>query len=431
MPAHTSTGTKFSCAKHAEDSGIPETEIETLVRLDVFIVTLQEKMIEMDNLKICHAITRMIVGGAQENTLLSAIGQMERGHEVVLLTGPSPGPEGELLKKMKVADMEVVENPFLVREINPIKDLRAYFSMKKFFRERGFDVVHTHSSKAGVFGRGAAWAAGVPFVCHTVHGQAFHPYESAWRNFLYKAAERWAAKRCHRIFAVARAMVEQCVSANIAARDKYKVVYSGMELEPFLEEGAGDALRKELGIPADSPVVGTIARFFPLKGYEYFVPAAGIIAEHRPDTHFLLVGDGILKDRVAAECRGLGLNAHFAGLVPPGEVHRFTAAMDVLVHLSLREGLPRAVVQALASGKPAVGFSLDGTPEVIIDGRTGFIVTPEDSDSVAESVLKILDDRKMAAAMGLSGRELVKSRFDWRKMAEILLKEYFDGLERR
>jgi len=160
-------------------------------------------------LKTCHIITRMIVGGAQENTLLTMIGHLEKGHEVTLLTGPSPGPEGMLLKNQDAAGLEVVEDANLVREISPVRDVAAFFSIRSFLKARGFDVVHTHSSKAGIIGRAAAWSAGVPVVVHTIHGQAFHPYEKAWKNFVYKASERWAARRCHRIFAVAQAMLDQ------------------------------------------------------------------------------------------------------------------------------------------------------------------------------------------------------------------------------
>ncbi len=381
-------------------------------------------------LKICHVITRMIVGGAQENTLFTIIGHLQKGHEVVLVTGPSPGPEGELLKKNDCPDFEIVENPHLAREINPVQDALAYFSLKKFFKERAFDVVHTHSSKAGVIGRPAARAAKVPFVTHTVHGQAFHRYEKPWKNFIYKVSERWAARYCDKIYAVAQAMIDQCVEANIAPASKYKVVYSGMDLEPFLTAKPDSELRLKLGIPEKAKVIGTVARLFPLKGYEYFIPAAEKIARRFPDAHFLLVGDGIMKDDLSKQIEYLGLSERFsfAGLVPPSEIYKYTAIMDILAHLSLREGLPRAVVQALASGKPAVGFDLDGTPEVIINGETGFITKPQDIDGVVEALSKILSAPELAKKMGKKGIQLVSEKWDWHLMADILEEEYLKHL---
>ena len=185
-------------------------------------------------MKICHVITRMIVGGAQENTLLTVIDHLRKGHDVTLVTGPSPGPEGKLLEKFDAPPFDTVVIDDLVRELSPLRDYRAYRALRKYFRREKFQVVHTHSSKAGVIGRAAAWDEFVPFVCHTVHGQAFHAYEKPWKNFIYKAAERWAAKRCGKIYAVAQAMVDQCVEAKIAPKSKYKVVYSGMVLDDFL-----------------------------------------------------------------------------------------------------------------------------------------------------------------------------------------------------
>jgi glycosyltransferase involved in cell wall biosynthesis len=372
----------------------------------------------------------MVVGGAQENTLLTAKGQKESGNELVLLTGPSPGPEGELLRRVAPPDFEVVEMPELVREISPATDFKAFLALRRFFKEREFDVVHTHSSKAGIVGRLAARAAGVPLVVHTVHGLAFHKYESHWKNAVYIAAERLAALTCDRIYAVARAMVDQCLAAHVGRASQYKVVYSGMDLKPFLESKPDPELKKSLKIPEDRPVVGTVARLFPLKGYEQFLPAAVKIAGLRPDVHFLIVGDGQMRAELESSVAACGLsdNFSFAGLVPPSEVWRYTALMDVLVHLSLREGLPRAAVQSLASGKPVVAYALDGTPEVVRDGETGYLVDPENVDQVVFAVSKLLSDADSMKRMGSAGRELVSKLFDWRDMARILENDYRESL---
>ena len=382
-------------------------------------------------LKICHVITRMIVGGAQENTLLSVKGQMEDGHEVVLLTGPTTGPEGKLLQTADIPGLRVVEDPSLVRSVNPIKDWVAYRRLKKHFLKEKYDVVHTHASKAGVVGRAAAWSAKVRVVVHTVHGQAFHAYETWWRNKLYITMERFAARRCHHIFAVAQAMIDQCVRAGVAPRDKYSVVYSGMDMRAFLNARPESSLRASLGIPENAPVVGKIARLFELKGHDYLFEAAPAIVAEFPNVRFLLVGDGILKENFQREISRLGLEKSFifTGLVPPEDVPRYTALMDILAHLSLREGLPRTVVQALAAGKPAVGFALDGTPEVIVDGETGRLCPPEDSKAVEEAILDLLRNPREAREMGAAGRQRVQEKFDWRHMVHCLEKAYYGLLK--
>lgn len=368
----------------------------------------------------------MIVGGAQENTLYTCQGHIENGHDVTLVTGPSPGPEGELLSRFCPDKLKVVEMPSLVRAINPWKDFKAYCALKKFFKENAFDVVHTHSSKAGVIGRLAARAASVPFVVHTVHGQAFHKYQGALKNMLYILAERYAAGRCDKIYSVCQAMIDQCVDAGVAPRDKYMVVYSGMDLRSFTNAVRSSELRKELGIPDDCLVVGKVARLFELKGHDIMVEAAAKIVAQFPNIRFLIVGDGILRESLENRARELGIadKIIFAGLIPPARIPEYIAQMDVVQHLSLREGLPRACVQALASAKPVVAYPLDGTPEVVMDGKTGFLVEPENVEQVADATLKLLKDASLRESLGRAGQEFVLQRFDWHVMADILEREY-------
>lgn len=381
-------------------------------------------------MKICHVITRMIVGGAQENTLLSCRGAVEEGHDVTLVTGPSPGPEGELLKRVSCPGLRIVECPYLVRELSPLTDFKAYIHLKKLFRAEKYDVVHTHSSKAGIIGRFAAKAARIPLVAHTVHGLAYHRYEKLWKNILYIASERAAASCGKRIYAVAQAMIDQSLAAGVGKKEQYKVVYSGMELEPFLNSSPDPELRKRLGIPENAIVFATLARLFPLKGYEDFIPVALKLAKEIPDIHFLIIGNGSMMEEIQEWIRREGLAARFsfAGLVPPGEVWKYLALSSALVHFSLREGLPRAAVQSLASGKPVIAYALDGTPEVVIPGRTGYLLEPGDRAGAEAAIRAIIADPVHAAELGANGRRLVESRFGWRTMSEVLLKDYAECL---
>lgn len=385
-------------------------------------------------MKVCHVITRMIVGGAQENTLLSAKGFAEsKLGECVLLTGHSPGPEGELLTRTGIPDGVRVEVcPALVRNISPLNDLRAYFALKRFFKKEKFDIVHTHSSKAGIIGRLAAHAAGVPVVVHTIHGLAFHPRERWWKNRIYILLERWAAKVSHRIFTVAQAMINQSLAVGIGRKEQYQVVYSGMDLNRFLTAEREKALRAELGIPEQAKVVGTVARLFPLKGYEELMKIAPELLKDHPDLYFLFVGNGSMMEEIRAWAVKGGFEKRivFAGLVPPDEVCRYIAQMDLLVHFSLREGLPRAAVQALAEGKPVVAYPLDGTPEVVIDGKTGYLCPVQDTDAMKKAISLLLNDHEMRAAFGEAGREIVRSKFHWQKMSDDLIEAYRELLDR-
>ena len=356
----------------------------------------------------------MILGGAQENTLLTCQGLVARGYDVRLLSGPTAGPEGELLTEAERRGVTVEEVPDLVRPISPLKDWRACRALKRRLKELAPDVVHTHSSKAGILGRIAARAAGVGIVVHTVHGLPFHPYQGALRNWFYARAEAYAARRSDRIISVADAMTDQAVAAGVAPREKFVTIHSGMEVEPFLEaRKKRDEIRGQLGYAPDEFVIAKLARLFELKGHEYVLAAAGEVCAKHPAARFLFIGDGILRDSLEAEARRAGLaeKIKFAGLVPAAEVPGYLGAADLVVHASLREGLPRALPQALLAGTPVVAFDVDGAREVVRDGETGLLVPPRDAAALSAALLRMIEDQDFAARTAAAGRELAMELF--------------------
>ena len=381
-------------------------------------------------MKIAHIITRMIIGGAQENTLLSCMGQVRDGHEVVLITGPTTGPEGKLLEKHDTTGLKIIEVEDLIRSINPIKDLRCYFVLRQIISEEKFDVVHTHASKAGIIGRAAAWKEKVPAVTHTVHGPPFHRYEKAWKNKIYIESEKFAAKRCHDILCVADAMTDQYVEAGIAPREMFQTVHSGMDLSPYTDEADPEALKKrvrdELHLPQDAVVVVKVARLFELKGHNYLIKAAEEVCKSHPNLYFILVGNGLLRESIEQELKEKSLldRFRFTGLVPPTEVPRYVHAADILCHLSLREGLPRAVVQGLAAAKPAIAFNLDGAPEVVKTSETGYLCEAEQTQAVIEALKELCQDPQARVQMGKNGKGLVSKLFSTDRMVSSLEKVY-------
>ena len=180
-------------------------------------------------MRIAHIVTRLIVGGAQENTLLNCEDLIRRyGDDVLLVVGPTTGPEGSLMDRAAAIPHRILPN--LVRQIDPRRDFLAYGEIKRTLREFKPDVVHTHSAKAGILGRAAAWSLGVPAIIHSVHGAPFYPYQNFPVREFYKRCERWAATRCHAFVSVADAMTDLMVNAKIAPREMFTTVYSGMEV---------------------------------------------------------------------------------------------------------------------------------------------------------------------------------------------------------
>ena len=384
-------------------------------------------------MRIMHISTRLILGGSQENTVLSCEGQAALGHDVSLVFGPIYGPEGSLLDRVtafRTADgrsIEAIETPNLVREVNPIKDWRCYGDLCRLIRSWKPDVVHTHSSKAGILGRLAAWKQRVPCVVHTIHGPPFHRYEARWRNAIYILSERIAAKRCHAIVCVADAMREQFLAARIGRPEQYLTIYSGMEVDRFINpQWQRSEVRRELRFHEEDFIVGTVARLAENKGHDDLLDALEPVMRNHANVRLLWVGDGWWRERLLERVRTMGLQDRVVttGLVPPEHIPKYMQAMDVLVHPSYREGLPRTVTQALLSALPVVAYDVDGTKEVCITGETGRLVSPGDLAGLREAVVWMMGHARERAAMGQRGREMCRHRFAASTMVNELEKVY-------
>jgi len=386
-------------------------------------------------MRIMHISTRLILGGSQENTVLSCEGQAGHGHTVSLVYGPIYGPEGSLLDRARAhGGIECIETPHLIRPLHPLRDWLCYRDLRRLIRDWKPHVVHTHSSKAGIIARLAAWKERIPCVVHTIHGLAFHPYQKKWRNAIYIIAERIAAKRCHRIICVADAMRDQALAAGIGRPEQYITVYSGMEVERFLDPAWSRAdVRAELGLDEDDFVIGTISRLAELKGHDDLLDAVGPLMREHPHVKLLWVGDGWWRDRLLKRVADMGLRDQVitTGLVGPDEIPKYHQVMDVVAHMSYREGLPRVVTQALLSGLATIAYDVDGTREVCIDGETGRLLKPGDVPALAEAVRWMIEHLEQRKEMGRRGRELCRQRFAAAAMVRQLEEIYEAQLARR
>jgi glycosyltransferase involved in cell wall biosynthesis len=381
-------------------------------------------------MRIVHVITRLIVGGAQENTLLSCEGQHDLGHDVTLITGPSLGPEGSLMERAQRYGYHVEVVDEMRRSVLPMKDFRTYHRLVKRFRELKPDVVHTHSSKAGIVGRWAADRAKVPAIVHTIHGLAFTASTSRLVNNVYKMLERQAAPLTHKIVCVADAMRDQSLAANIGTRDQYVTVHSGMETGPFINPPVPrDQMRRQLGIEPQHVVVGTIARLFHLKGHDDLLDLAPDLCRRFPNLRFLWVGDGLLRPAFERRIAEMNLKDRFilTGLVPPSRVPELTNAMDILVHPSRREGLARAIPQGQLARCPVIAYDIDGNREGLVEGETGYALPPFDQKRLAVKLAMLLEDEPKRRAMGEAGRAFALSRFDAKVMVDGLERVYADA----
>ncbi|HLW18240.1 MAG TPA: glycosyltransferase family 4 protein [Actinomycetota bacterium] len=366
--------------------------------------------------KVLHVITRFWAG-AGGNTLVSALGMDPRRYDVWIAGVPG----GPLWERARRAGITCVELEDFHEYIAPLADLRVFLRMIALMRRERFQIVHTHSSKAGVMGRLAAWMARTPVIVHTFHGFSFHDFMSARRRAAYLFLERLARPAADEIFAVAPQVAREAVERRLARPGRISVVPSAVELDDIPHE-ADPSVRAELGIPDGCSLVGTVGRLDFQKSPLDFVRMAAIVSRARADVRFVMVGDGTLEQKARDEAARLGAPVLFTGFRP--DAARIASAFDVFVVSSLYEGLGRSLTEALASGRPVVATAVNGVPDLVEPGATGLLVKPRDPDGLARSVLWMIEHPERAKRMGEQGRARVRSIFVPEQMCALLDASY-------
>jgi len=408
-------------------------------------------------LKIVHIITRLILGGAQENTLITCRELSRRGHDVTLITGPAIGPEGELFEQAKKHDYKVIVVDKMRRAINPFLDAISYRQIKKLLLDIKPDIVHTHSAKAGILGRFAAYRCSFshcepvlsrrsnligsasrllrrfaprndkrhrPGVVHTIHGLAFGSFEKEIINRFYIAVEKAAAKRTDFFISVADAMTRQALAAGIGRPEKFVTAYSAIDEDGFLELISDERkreFRRNYGIREDAIVLVTIARLFMLKGHNYIIESSKQLCKRFENAVWLFVGDGNLAEYYKKQVQQLGLaeKVKFAGLLPPEQIPLAIQSSDILVHCSLREGLARTLPQAMLCSRPVVSFDLDGAAEVVNE-KTGRLIEAKNVAQLIRACAELIGDEQLRRQLGAAGREFVKEKFAPKTMVDTI-----------
>jgi glycosyltransferase involved in cell wall biosynthesis len=370
---------------------------------------------------VCHIITKLELGGAQQNTLFTVAHLDPAKFRPILITGEPGLLDGEA---RKLPGVEFHQIPSMVREIRPLEDLRALFALTRLLRRLKPAIVHTHSSKAGILGRVASRLAGVPVIVHSIHGYGFTRFQSFPVRRMLMALECLAAKITTRFFAVSEANRRLGVELGLFPDDRCVVIRSGVDLAAIRKTGVDTTAKKrELGLEPGRPVVGMVAPMKPQKAPLDFVRVAARVAAKKPETQFLFVGDGDLREAMEADIARLDLMKSFRLAGWRRDVPAIMRCLDVFVLTSLWEGLPRVYLEALASGVPVVGTRVDGASEVVRDGVNGYLLAPGDVQGLADRVLSLLANPTLAADMGRRGESLPQE-FDIHDMVRRQEEEY-------
>lgn len=374
----------------------------------------------MDKTTVVHIITKLELGGAQQNTLFTVANLERRKYEPVLISG-TEGILVEDAKKLK--DVKVYLVPELVREIRPLKDAISFLKIRRILKElkKPFSniIVHTHSSKAGILGRWAARVAGINLIIHSVHGFSFNDYQPSFLRAFYIFTERVTSLVTTRFIAVSKSNIGKGVAERIFSKDKAVLIRSGIDIREF-QEVKGDRMKKkeELGADARCPLVAMIACFKTQKSPLDFVKIARIVSDNISEIRFLLVGDGVLRSEIEELIKKLGMEDKIFLLGWRNDIPGILSCIDVLVLTSLWEGLPRVFPQAMASGVPVVATEVDGAPEAIKNGLNGFLLPPKDINAMAEKVIYLIRHPEKAQEMGEKGKGLVAEFDIWKMLAQ-------------
>lgn len=358
--------------------------------------------------KIFHVITKLELGGAQEVTLMTLERLPRERYELGLVAGP----EGLLVSRAEqIPGIQTFWISSLVREIRPLKDFGAFCTLWRLFSRERPHIVHTHSSKAGIIGRWAAYAASVPVIFHTVHGFSFNDFQRAPVREMYRWLERITTRITTKTVVVSYANAEKGENAGVFERKHWVLCRDAIPVDRFLAAGPRRSSLRKWGIDPGKIVVGMVACLKPQKSPVDFIDVAARVSKESPDAHFVMAGDGELRPEVEERIvkHGIGHAVTLLGWqVDMPEVYR---NLDIVVLTSLWEGLPCVFSEAMASELPIVATNVDGAREAIVDGENGFLHAAHDIDGMARSVLKLVREPNLRREMGSRGKARV-AEFD-------------------
>lgn len=384
----------------------------------------------MGVIRVAHVITRLCKGGAQENTFHTVRLHDRTRFAPTLIAGYAHGPEGSIEAAVQEAGVPITREPWLVRNPSPLCDLITLQRLTAHFRRERYDIVHTHTSKAGWLGRIAAHRAGVPIIVHTPHGNIFDGYFPAPVTRAFVWMERHAARRTHRIIELTPVGVEEHLAEDIGQREQYRVIFSGIDTAPFEAAiTAREQTRATLGVPPGALLIGGVGRLEPVKGFTHFVEAACRMADAQPNAVFILVGDGSQRAQLERQAAPLGSRFRFLGLRQ--DIPNLMAALDILTVPSLNEGMGRVLLEAGAAGIPVVASRVGGIPDIVDNGETGLLVPPKDAKALAAALMELAQQPERRRLMGDTARAKVVPHYSLESMVRQIETLYEELLDER
>ena len=369
------------------------------------------------SMRLLHIITRLDRGGSAQNTLLTCR-ELSQKYDMVLAHGLSCESKMTVWERHSV-DRQIEEAqerglkdiviPSLVRRINPVQDLQAFFSLWRLLIKERPAIVHTHTYKAGILGCWAAKMAGAPIIVHTPHGHVFFGHFSPLVTKFFMMIEKITTSIIDCVVALSEGERTDYIAFSVAQPEKIVKIHSGVEVTRFMKARFGiKEKRKSLGLNTKDLVVGTIGWLLRIKGPLYLLKAMEIIWQTNPGIQLVYVGKGDLEEGLKKEAYRIGVSDKVTFLGWRDDIPEIMQVLDIFVLPSLNEGMGRVLVEAMAAGKPIVASDVGGIPDLVKDGQNGFLVKPGDVSDLSFAIKKLLDDKKMREEMGKKGRAMAK-----------------------
>ncbi|MCL2144954.1 MAG: glycosyltransferase family 4 protein [Endomicrobia bacterium] len=358
-------------------------------------------------LKICFIVTKLELGGAQKVALYTAEHINGDEFKEFFITG-----KGGILDNAAAEKFRIYRLSNFVREISPLKDLKALRHIYGILKTEKPDVVHTHSSKAGILGRIAAKLAGIKIIVHTVHGYSFNETQNFFKKYLYACLEKFCSLFSDKLIAVAKEDIKKGIKYKIAKESKFELIRAGINTDHYKNYTPDKNFKNALGISESTKVVTTIGPFKPQKNLKDFIKAADIVGKKNNDIVFLAAGDGEQRKELENLISELGLKEKILLLGWRNDIAELLYASDIFVMTSLWEGLPCTILEAMCCGKPVIANAVDGVKEIIKEGETGFLIKPYDYVSAAEKINYLLNDNILLLKMGENAKDSITKEFD-------------------
>ncbi|MFH1283208.1 MAG: glycosyltransferase family 4 protein [bacterium] len=358
--------------------------------------------------KCIHIITKLELGGAQDNTLYTLEALEHDRYEKILITG-----EGGILdleaKKSNKYETYFLKN--LVRKISPINDLIAFTKLYALIKKLKPDIVHTHSSKAGILGRWAAYFSGVPIIIHTYHGFGFNKYQNMFYRNILIFVEKLSSKITTHLITVAEDNVRTLIKFNIAKKEKVTAIHSG--IRRLKQHYTKSDVQNLIPLYKNERIVANVSCLKPQKNPVDFVMLAKIIKYdyHFEDVKFILIGDGELRTEVENAVKRYELGDSCLLIGWRRDAQKIVQQSDIFVLTSLWEGLPRALVEAMYMEKPSVVYDVDGTRDIIKSGNNGFLIPVKNINLMAEKVSFLLKSSEERIRLGKEAKSTLNESF--------------------